>query len=516
MFAPPPAFDLSASPVEQGGDLVLTVAGAPPSASVGIFFGPGLDPGTSCPPQLGGTCLDISQAVLFRSFSVDASGNGSVSVSAPAMMLPGREAFFQAGIVGGVSAVVAVQVQPADTGTPPPTCGGDVRAPLCGPQPNTCSLLDHEVVSVTQPWNPAPQVRIVDGPVIGFHNNQLYELVVREASGWTRYPAPVSSVLGTFFGTWQGRVRVLAHPFHPHTQVWDLLPGGTWEQVADLPLVGGCVDAIVDAGGCATAICGRYEQRSEPYPRGAGTTLLGFAGGWSTTPLASEIYGYSEASALALTPAGELEGAFWGGVGTHQILVQLSDGSLESVHDGGSVLARYPVRYAVTEGATGLERHVLYDPHADPSATAVQYSHRSPTGAWTHQLVASGDPATAAPCHDPQGRGDRCIREFVEYEPIGLLAETSEVRILYLATRVRERNVAECGPRYCDWQTTTQATSSLWMAMPTPSGLQGGRVVGGLPGMADGSAASDEDGYIHVALRERGVDAAVHYLQLGP
>lgn len=85
---------LSAQP---GQPVMMQVTGAAPGESVVFMRGSG--PGTTCPPQLRGACLDMANARFLRSITADASGTATFSAVLPAGLPVGMPFGIQAGLV---------------------------------------------------------------------------------------------------------------------------------------------------------------------------------------------------------------------------------------------------------------------------------------------------------------------------------------------------------------------------------------------------------------------------------
>lgn len=93
-LAPPMA--LQVGPLVPGQPLTLRVDGAPPRSNV--YFGRSGSPGQTCPPALGGACLDLAAPLpLVGTDVADASGVAELTLTLPATAPSGMVVYLQAG-----------------------------------------------------------------------------------------------------------------------------------------------------------------------------------------------------------------------------------------------------------------------------------------------------------------------------------------------------------------------------------------------------------------------------------
>jgi hypothetical protein len=91
--APPPTGPVFASDaLIAGSPAAFQVTGAP--ANTNVFFGRG-PAGLSCPPSLGGNCLDINPPVLLGSATSNANGTATLRRNIPGALPAGLSAFMQ-------------------------------------------------------------------------------------------------------------------------------------------------------------------------------------------------------------------------------------------------------------------------------------------------------------------------------------------------------------------------------------------------------------------------------------
>lgn len=104
--APPPMW-LFASDVTPGQRVTLEAMFATPGAQV-VFAASGqTSPNATCPPALGGVCLDLVQPTILGSAVADVAGGARLSVRVPAGVPVGSTAYFQAAEVAGAASSVS-------------------------------------------------------------------------------------------------------------------------------------------------------------------------------------------------------------------------------------------------------------------------------------------------------------------------------------------------------------------------------------------------------------------------
>jgi hypothetical protein len=89
--------------------LQFQVTGAVPNQAVVLVRGATEQTAATCPPQLGGLCVDIVNAVVLRTATANAAGTASFSINVPATLPEGATHNFQAaqgGATPGTSNVV--------------------------------------------------------------------------------------------------------------------------------------------------------------------------------------------------------------------------------------------------------------------------------------------------------------------------------------------------------------------------------------------------------------------------
>jgi hypothetical protein len=81
--APPPGLHLAVTPLIINEQATWLIAGATPGARVGVALGMG-GAGSSCPPALGGTCIDIAGPLFVIGSAVaDPNGEAQISLTVP-------------------------------------------------------------------------------------------------------------------------------------------------------------------------------------------------------------------------------------------------------------------------------------------------------------------------------------------------------------------------------------------------------------------------------------------------
>lgn len=107
LASPAYALDLSVDPLIEGDRVSFEVSGAPPFATVLVVrSGRAPSQGATCPPVLGGRCLDLLDPTLVAEIVTDATGAGSVQRRLPAELVS-RDVWFQAiGRAGGAPSAV--------------------------------------------------------------------------------------------------------------------------------------------------------------------------------------------------------------------------------------------------------------------------------------------------------------------------------------------------------------------------------------------------------------------------
>jgi hypothetical protein len=93
--------------LEAGSSLTLRVTGANPGATILLARSANQRPAASCPPPLGGLCLDLVSPVVLATLTADGLGRAQRTVTLPATLPDGLVAWFQAAQPGASPATSA-------------------------------------------------------------------------------------------------------------------------------------------------------------------------------------------------------------------------------------------------------------------------------------------------------------------------------------------------------------------------------------------------------------------------
>lgn len=105
MLPPPGPMTLEATALVPGDTMLVTADGANPGDTVAFTYG--LDAGSTCPPQLGGSCLGLDAAQLLDTATANAAGTAVIAVAVPLSLPVGTQVGLQAAVAAGADSYLS-------------------------------------------------------------------------------------------------------------------------------------------------------------------------------------------------------------------------------------------------------------------------------------------------------------------------------------------------------------------------------------------------------------------------